>query len=110
MIMKKLIYIALLLLFGNSLLGQNKLSNTLYHLKNKELDKAKELIDAAATDSMFIDNASTWYYRGVTYKDLFKRDESDNKESPLRIASIEYFTKSLEIEPEGTYAESSNHF
>ena len=105
--MKKLIYIALLLLFGNSLIGQNKLTNALYSLKNNELDKAKLLIDAAAEDTLFQDKAATWYYRGFIYKNLFKENESSNKQSPLRLKSIEYFKKSLEIEPEGTYAEST---
>lgn len=105
--MKKLIYIVLLLLLGNSLIGQNKLTNALYSLKNNELDKAKQLIDAAAEDTLFQDKAATWYYRGFIYKNLFKENESDNKQSPLRLKSIEYFKKSLEIEPEGTYAEST---
>lgn len=104
--MKKIVYIALLLFFTNSLVGQNYLTNALYSLKNKELDKAKELIDAAADDSLFNKKASTWYYRGFIYKDLFKRDEADNKDSQLRDQAIEYFSEALDLEPKGTYAES----
>lgn len=105
--MKKIFYIALLFLFTNSVVGQNKLTNALYSLKNKELDKAKELIDAAAEDSLFSDKASTWYYKAFIYKDLFKRDESNEKNSALRNKSVEFYRKSLEIEPEGTYSKSS---
>lgn len=105
--MKKLIYIALLLLYGNSLIGQNKLTNAIYSLKNNELDKAKQLIDAAIEDTLFADKASTWYYRGTIYKELFKQNESDKKQSPYRIESLDSYKKSLEIESEGNYVDHS---
>ncbi|MFT7084516.1 MAG: TPR repeat protein [Vicingaceae bacterium] len=96
--MRKIFYIALLLFCTNSVVGQNKLTNAVYSLKNGELDKAKELIDAAAEDSTFIDKPATWYYRGFIYKDLFKRDEASNINSELREKSIEYFTKAYQME------------
>jgi len=104
--MKKIVYIALLVFCTQSLFGQNKLTNALYSLKNNELEKAKTLIDAAAVDSLFSERAATWYYRGFIYKNLFKEKETDNKQSPLRELSVEYFTKGYEMEPTGTYAES----
>jgi len=88
-------------------LGQNKLTNALYNLKSGELDKAKELIDAAAEDSLFVGKASTYYYKGNIYKELFKEREPDMKQSPYRIIAVESFKKSLDLEPDGTYAESS---
>jgi len=91
----------------HSLIGQNKLTNAIYSLKNKELDKAKELIDAASTDTLFSIRAATWYYKGFIYKDLFKRDESRNRDSQLREQAIEFFTKSYDMEPEGTFAKGS---
>jgi len=104
--MKKLIYITFLFFCTNALMGQNKLTNALYHLKNDSLDKAKELIDAAAKDTLFSDKSATWYYKGFIYKELFKRDESANKNSPLRINSVNFYKKSLELEAEGTFAKS----
>lgn len=88
-------------------MGQNKLTNALYNLKMGELDKAKELIDAATEDSLFIGKASTYYYKGNIYKELFKEREPDMKQSPYRVIAVESFKKSLELEPDGTYAESS---
>ena len=88
-------------------MGQNKLTNALYNLKSGELDKAKELIDAAAEDSLFVGKASTYYYKGNIYKELFKEREPDMKQSPYRIIAVESFKKSLDLEPDGTYAESS---
>ena len=101
--MKKIFYIALLLFCTNSLVGQNKLTNAVFSLKNNELDKAKQLIDAASEDSIFNKKAATWYYKGFIYKELFKRDESSQLESPLREESITYFTKALELENEGPF-------
>lgn len=92
----------------HSLIGQNKLTNAIYSLKNKELDKAKELIDAAAVDTMFSNRPATWYYKGFIYKDLFKRDEADNKNSPLREKAVEYFIKSYEMGPNSTFAKGSS--
>jgi len=96
--MRKIFYIVLLLFCTNSIVGQNKLTNAVYSLKNNELDKAKELIDAAAEDSAFLSKPATWYYRGFIYKDLFKRDEASDINSELREKSIEYFTKAYEME------------
>jgi tetratricopeptide (TPR) repeat protein len=96
-----------LFLFANIVNGQNKLANALYSLKNNELDKAKELIDAASVDSVFIENAATWYYKGHIYKGLFQRDESGELNSVKRKESIESFKKCIEKEPDGQYAESS---
>lgn len=104
--MKNIVYIALLVFCTQSLFGQNKLTNALYSLKNNELEKAKELIDAAAEDTLFSNRAATWYYRGFIYKNLFKEKEANNKQSTLRDSSVLYFSKGYQMEPNGTYAES----
>lgn len=103
--MKKIFYIAFLLFCTNLIFGQNKLANAIYSLKEDKLDKAKELIDAAAEDSLFATKAATWYFRGFIYKDLFKRDERSDKESALRDTSIKYFKKSISLEKEGPYTQ-----
>jgi len=103
--MKKIFYVAFLLFCSNLVFGQNKLANAIYSLKQNKLDKAKELIDAASEDSLFDKKASTWYFKGFVYKDLFKRDERSDKESDLRESSIEYFKKSILLEKEGPYTQ-----
>lgn len=106
--MKKLVYITFLLFCTNSMFGQNKLTNAIYSLKNNELDKAKELIDAASEDTLFSKDGVTWYFKGFIYKNLFKRDESQLVESPLREQSISYFRKAVELlEPDNKYADGS---
>tara|TARA_B100000965_G_scaffold403990_1_gene433531 strand:+ start:1745 stop:2668 length:924 start_codon:yes stop_codon:yes gene_type:complete len=105
--MKKLTFLALFIAFSASLFSQNKLTNALYALKNNELDKAKELIDAAMVDSVFMDKAATWYYAGNIYKELFKKNEFTEKQSPMRLLSANYFIKSVELDTAGTYQKSS---
>lgn len=105
--MRRILYILFLLLFGNSLIGQNKLTNAIDGLKSNELDRAKGLIDAAMVDTLFGNRASTWYYRGAIYKEIFKQKEEKDKQSPSREVAIESFKKSLELESEGVYVKSS---
>jgi tetratricopeptide (TPR) repeat protein len=98
--MKRLLYILTVLFVLGTLDGfaQNKLSNAIYSLQNNELDKAKELIDAAAVDPLFKDDARTWYYRGNIYKELFKANEANNKQSPLRMEAVSSFKKSYNLD------------
>ena len=106
--MKRYIYISILFFFSFSIaFGQNKLANAHYSLKQKEYQKAKELIDAAAIDSNFMELPATWYYKGHIYKELFKQNEEDDMYSPLRKESIQGFKHCIELEPNGQYAESA---
>jgi tetratricopeptide (TPR) repeat protein len=92
---------------SNILIAQNKLTNALFHMRQNDLDKAKELIDAATVDTLFKDQASTWYYHGFIHKELFKQRESQNKKSPYRVVAVESFKNSINLEPDGDFSESS---
>lgn len=105
--MKKLINILFFLFFVLSLSAQNKLANAVHSIKNNEIEKAKELIDAAAVDPMFKEMAATWYYRGNVYKELFKKHESDDKQSNYRSKSVEYFKKAILLDTSAKYEDNS---
>ncbi len=106
--MRKLIYISIIFFIASSAaFGQNKLANAHYSLKQGEYQKAKELIDAAAIDTSFMNLPATWYYKGHIYKELYKESETENINSPYRVESIEGFKKCVELEPNGQYAESA---
>lgn len=105
--MKKLIYISILFFIANVAIGQNKLANAHYSLKNKEFHKAKELIDAAIEDTMFSNLPATYYYKGHIYKELFKEEQSNDLNSPYRVEAINGFKKCIDLEPNGQYAESA---
>ncbi len=98
--MKKLFYILVFLLMACTpeLIAQNKLSNAIYALQNEELEKAQRLIDTAIVDTLLKNDSRTWYYRGNIYKELFKKMEFDNKQSPFRVTAISSFKKSYELD------------
>lgn len=68
-----------------SLYGQfDKVNDAVFYLQNKELDKAKTLIDEAVEDSAVASKTTTQFYRGFIYKELFKKREKDSLFSPYR--------------------------
>lgn len=89
------------------LLAQDKLSNAVYALQNGELVKAQELIDAAIEDPLFKNDSRTWYYRGNIYKELYKANESENKQSPLRNIAVVSFKMSYELDNGGEVSTST---
>ena len=94
-------------LLSGSVLGQSKLTDATKFLREGELDKAKELIDATEDDSLLNTKASTFYYKGYIYKELFKDREADIIQSPYRVIAVESFKTSIEMDPDGTFSESS---
>jgi tetratricopeptide (TPR) repeat protein len=97
----------LIILLSSSASAQNKLTNATQFLREGELDKAKELIDATEGDSLFTEKSSTFYYKGYIYKELFKEREADVIQSPYRVIAVESFKKSIDMDPNGTFSESS---
>lgn len=71
------------------------------------MDKAKELIDATEDDSLFTEKSSTYYYKGYIYKELFKEREANVIQSPYRVIAVESFKTSVDMEPSGSFSESS---
>jgi len=88
-------------------MAQNKIVNATRLLKEGELDQAKEMIDSADEDSLFNEKSSTYYYKGYIYKELFKEREESNVQSPYRVIAVESFKKSIDLEPDGKFSESS---
>ena len=102
--------LALLSLISSLLLtacdgGDNYIKKATDYLKAEDYVKAKEQILLAAESGTYQDSASFWYYKGFTYSKLVKGDSSGGGEE--REVAIEAFTKALELEPEGKYAENS---
>jgi len=83
---------------------KENLSDAIKFLKEGNLDKAKELVDAASESESYSDSAYTWYYKGYIYNARYKKDQ--NSEGQERIQAIDYFKRSLDIDSEGKYAEN----
>ncbi len=110
--MTKRIYILLLtLLFTQIVLGQfigkDNVSKALFYLQKNELDSAKKYIDETILDQDLITQPKTWYYKSLIYKDLYKLNEKDNKNSPLRLTAIESLIKLSEIDTNKEFLESA---
>ncbi len=73
-------------------------NDAIRHLKNKSLDSAKLLIDQAVAHETTKDLATTWYYRGFIYKELYKEREKNDASSQFRITSFESFKHSCELD------------
>ncbi|NQV52145.1 MAG: hypothetical protein HQ500_03135 [Flavobacteriales bacterium] len=109
--MKRLVIIAVVLfmMIPVGLRAQlDPVSLALRAYQNKDLPKARELIEIAVGDDNFNGITKTWYFRGYIYKDLFKesKDTKIKKESfGYREDAIESYMKAVELEPQGELVE-----
>lgn len=110
--MTKRIYILFLsvlftqLVFGQ-FIGKDGVSKALFYLQKNELDSAKKHIDETNLDQELITQPKTWYYKALIYKDLYKLNEKDNKNSPLRLTAVESLIKLIEIDTNKEFFESA---
>lgn len=96
---KKLSIVALLLLLVGTAFGQrDKLTKALRYYQAGNLDTARMLIDSASMHSETARDASTWYYRGYIYKDLYNQREKADKQSPFRMEAVRSFQKQMELD------------
>ncbi|MGB0881736.1 MAG: hypothetical protein ACPGSO_02205 [Vicingaceae bacterium] len=93
--------------FGQ-LVGKDDLSVALFYLQKNELDSAKKHIDLASTNDGLKNAAKTWYYKGFIYKELYKKQDKENKTSPYRITSIESFEKMMSLEDKDEFTQSAS--
>lgn len=110
--MTKRIYILFIsLLFTQVVFGQfigkDAVSKALFYLQKNELDSSKKYIDEADLDQELITLPKTWYYKSLIYKDLYKLNEKDNKNSPLRLTAVESLKKLTEIDTTKEFIESA---
>lgn len=110
--MTKRIYILILTLLVTQLgfgqfIGKDAVSKALFYMQKSELDSAKKYIDEADLDSELITQPKTWYYKALIYKDLYKQNEKDNKDSPLRLTSVESLKKLSAQDSSKEFSESA---
>ncbi|MEQ9186786.1 MAG: hypothetical protein RLP15_03565 [Cryomorphaceae bacterium] len=109
--MKRLVIIAVVLfmMVPIGLRAQlDPVSLALRAYQNKDLPKARELIEIAVGDDNFNGITKTWYFRGYIYKDLFKesKDTKNKKEAfGYREDAIESYMKAVQLEPQGELVE-----
>lgn len=100
-----LLSVVIMLFYSFAFAQNDKIADALNALTTGNLDEAKVLIDAAAVNEETSKLAHTWYYRGYIYYELYKRDKNVN--GPERSLAIDYYSKSIKIDPIGKYAGNS---
>ncbi|MGE0562075.1 MAG: hypothetical protein AB7O47_09680 [Flavobacteriales bacterium] len=111
--MTKRIYILILTLLITQLgfgqfIGKDAVSKALFYLQKNELDSAKKYIDEADKDSELISHPKTHYYKALIYKDLYKQNEKDNKDSPLRLTATECLKNLIALDSNNEFTESGH--
>jgi hypothetical protein len=109
---KKIYILALMIIMSFAasaqFIGKDHLSVALYYMQKSELDSAKKYVDLSANDSTLNTTAKTWYYRGFVYKDLYKKVQKSDKQSPYRLTAIESFGKMKSLPGSDEFAESTS--
>jgi PAS domain S-box-containing protein len=66
---------------------------------NSELiDQASVIADSCVNDPDLLNDSKFWFYRGLIFKEMFKKHEKGNTKSPSRDKAALSFKKALEIE------------
>jgi tetratricopeptide (TPR) repeat protein len=71
--------------------------------QSKMFDQALLSIDEALTDEEEKNNPYAWYVKGFIYKEIYKDQESKQKESTARSKAIECFKHSMGLDSEKKY-------
>lgn len=96
---KRLSIVMLLFFIAGIAFGQrDKLTKALRYYQAGSLDTARLLIDSASMHPETAKDASTWYYRGYIYKDLYNQREKNDKQSPIRLEAVRSFLKQIELD------------
>jgi len=102
--MSKLLTILLFLSISLQAVGQIDLvTEALFNYQNKNLPKAKELIDQAVEDSTYSSQSRTWYFRGYIFKDLYKSDRKNAKAHTYRLESVSSFRTAITLDIDKEY-------
>ena len=96
--MKKYILIGTALLIGAIANAQSgEVTNAVLYHKNNDLAKAKTAIDNATNHEKTKEKSKTWYYSGVIYMDLAKKQtDLDAKHKHFSVA-VESFQKAVDL-------------
>lgn len=99
--MKKWLTYLMVLFAAASFAQQERVAKALTFVEAGEFEKAKVEIDAAVANEASSADSYTWYVKGYIYKELYKKNEKNNPQSPLRNEAIAALKKSMEIDTKG---------
>lgn len=103
----KYLMAVMLLLPLSSLAQLDPVNLALMAYQKQDLPKAKDLLDKSAMDSIYGQQARTWYFRGYIYKDLYKAARTDDKGNDFRATALTSFEKSLELDTKDEFTKDA---
>lgn len=75
--------------------------------QDKELNKARELIDAASNNAVYKGLSKTWYFKAYIYKDLYKADRTSADAGALRDTAIASYFNTISLDQSNEFVEDS---
>jgi len=78
--------------------GKHSVDVMVKYFNNDQLDSASILSDSIVEDPSLADNSEYWFYRGLIFKEMFKKHERLNPKSNYRAKSELALVKALDIE------------
>ncbi|MCB9192206.1 MAG: tetratricopeptide repeat protein [Flavobacteriales bacterium] len=110
MTFKKTTFLTLALLMSVAVFGQKSKRTSAYnYLDYGELDNAVEAIEPTITHEKTMNEAKTWFYRGMIYQKVYENKIADGKykdlsEDPLQV-SYESMRKCQELDDKGYHTD-----
>lgn len=83
---------------SNAGTDKNRVEVMIKYFNNDLLDSASIISDAIADDPSISTNTKYWFYRGLIFKELFKKRDRNNPKSVYREKSESALLKELDIE------------
>ncbi|MCH7534308.1 MAG: hypothetical protein IH948_00910 [Bacteroidetes bacterium] len=72
------------------------------HMAAGDFDLARPILDGLSNDTLYTNSYEYWYLKGYLYKELYKRDQSSDRNSAYRNRAIKYYKKSMKLDKDGT--------
>lgn len=95
----KHIFVLVLSISAYTSFGQMELVEKAFNFYNNgQLDSAKTNIDKGILDAEAAADYQAWIIKGFVYKELYKKDQSNDPSSGYREIAIESFKKALELD------------
>ncbi|HBS87674.1 MAG: hypothetical protein A2W91_15535 [Bacteroidetes bacterium GWF2_38_335] len=102
--MKKTIVFLVFITISFNISSQDTKRSTAYnYFKEGDLVKAKELIDEVCVNAETSNEAKTWYFKGLIYKELAKKDQNSMQSDLMADESVKAISKSLSLDKDKIY-------
>jgi hypothetical protein len=107
--MKRFIYTFFFIVLSTTTIGQPQITFEAFkYYQEKNLLKAKELIEKALLEKEGQKDPLSWHIKGFVYKDLYNAETEKSYNSNLREVAVNAIQKAKEFDESGEYKENNN--